>query len=157
MFKNTLPTKLYWILFPIEDLRQAVEIAERILTKEKLDRQLTGQSSSTPFMTIRDSHHRKVSFDTKEELGNKIDKLAVMTGNLATGDSRRNRQFKPQIHQSKGRGQKRNYNQRNYQNRYRPNNRSNSRDREQNIQDRSRPRSEQILGEVMLEEMLELW
>ena len=41
VFKNTLPTKLYWILFPIEDLRQAVETAKRILTKEKLDRQLT--------------------------------------------------------------------------------------------------------------------
>ena len=27
-------------------------------------------------MSIRDSHHRKVSFDTREELGNKIDKLA---------------------------------------------------------------------------------
>ena len=36
VFKNTLPTKLYWILFAIEDLRQAVEIAKRILTKEKL-------------------------------------------------------------------------------------------------------------------------
>ena len=39
VFKKTLPTKLYWILFPIEDLRQAVETAKRILTKEKLDRQ----------------------------------------------------------------------------------------------------------------------
>ena len=78
VFKNTLPTKLYCILFPIEDLRQAVEIAKRILTKEKLDRQLTGQSSSTPFMSIRDGHNRKVSFDTREELGDKIDKLAVM-------------------------------------------------------------------------------
>ena len=37
VFKNTLPTKLYWILFPIEDVRQAVETAKRILTKEKLD------------------------------------------------------------------------------------------------------------------------
>ena len=37
VFKNTLPTKLYWILFPIEDLRQAVHTAKRILTKEKLD------------------------------------------------------------------------------------------------------------------------
>ena len=37
VFKNTLPTKLYWILFPIEDLRQAVEIAKRIFTKEMLD------------------------------------------------------------------------------------------------------------------------
>ena len=34
VFKNTLPTKLYCILFPIEDLRQVVEIAKRILTKE---------------------------------------------------------------------------------------------------------------------------
>ena len=40
VFKNTVPTKLYWTLFPIEDLRQAVETAKRILTKEKLDRQL---------------------------------------------------------------------------------------------------------------------
>ena len=38
VFKNTLPTKLYWILFCIDDLRQAVETAKRILTKEKLDR-----------------------------------------------------------------------------------------------------------------------
>ena len=37
VFKNTLPMKLYWILFPIEDLRQAVETAKKILTKEKLD------------------------------------------------------------------------------------------------------------------------
>ena len=41
VFKNTLPTKLYWILFPVEDLRLAVETANRILTKEKLDKQLT--------------------------------------------------------------------------------------------------------------------
>ena len=38
VFKNTLPTKLYWVLFPIEDLRQVVETAKRILTKEKIDR-----------------------------------------------------------------------------------------------------------------------
>ena len=28
VFKNTLPTKLCWILFPIEDLWQAVETAK---------------------------------------------------------------------------------------------------------------------------------
>ena len=31
-----LPSRLYWVLFPVEDLRQAVEMAKRILTKEKL-------------------------------------------------------------------------------------------------------------------------
>ena len=39
IFKNTLPTRLYWVLFPIEDLRQAVETTKRTLTKEKIDRQ----------------------------------------------------------------------------------------------------------------------
>ena len=84
VFKNTLPSKLYWILFPIVNLWQAVETAKRILIKEKLDRQLTQQSPSTPFMNIKDGHNRKVSFDIKEELGDKIDKLAVMIGKLTT-------------------------------------------------------------------------
>ena len=53
VFKNTLPTKLFWILFPIEDLRQAVETAKRILTQEKVDKQLSGQSSSTPFIVLK--------------------------------------------------------------------------------------------------------
>ena len=59
VFKNTLPTKLYWILFPIEDLRQAVETTKRILNKEKLDKQLTSQSSTSPFMNIRDGTERR--------------------------------------------------------------------------------------------------
>ena len=54
VLKNTLPTKLYWILFPIEDLRQTVETTKRILTKEKLDKQLTGKASPSPFMSIRE-------------------------------------------------------------------------------------------------------
>ena len=87
-----------------------VEIVKRILTKEMLDRQLTRQSLSTPFMRDRDGHQRRVSFDMKEELGDKIDKLAVMIGKLATRDSGTNKQFKPQIHQSRGRGQNQNYN-----------------------------------------------
>ena len=82
VFKNTLPTKLYWILFPIEDLRQAVEMAKRILTKEKLDKQLTGQTSTSPFMSIREGTNRKVSFDTRDELGDKKDKLTVMLDRL---------------------------------------------------------------------------
>ena len=129
VFKNTLPAKLYWILFPIEDLRQAVETAKRILTKENLDTHLTGQSSSSPFMSITEGHSRRVSFDTKEELGDKIDKLAVMIDRLAAKDSGRVGPFKPQIHQNRGRGQNREYNQRNYQNRDRSDNRPNSRDR----------------------------
>ena len=74
VFENTLPTKLYWILFPVEDIRQAVDTAKRILTKEKLEKQLTGQTSAIPFMSVRDGTERRVSFNTRDELGDKIDK-----------------------------------------------------------------------------------
>ena len=78
VFKNTLPTKLYWILFPIEDLRQVVDTAKRILTKEKLDKQLTGQTPTSPFMSVRDGTDRRVSFNARDELGDKLDKLTVV-------------------------------------------------------------------------------
>ena len=81
VFKNTLLTKLYSILFPIEDLRQAVETAKRILTKEKLDKQLTGQTSTSPFINVR--NRQRVSFNTRDELGHKIDKKTVMMSRLA--------------------------------------------------------------------------
>ena len=53
VFKNTLPTKLYWVLFPIADIRLVVGAAKRIVTKEKIDKQLAGQTSLTPFMSVR--------------------------------------------------------------------------------------------------------
>ena len=95
VFKNTHPTKLYWILFPMEDLRQVVETAKRILTKEKLDKQLTGQgqSSPSPFMNIRDGSERKASFNTRDELGDKIDKLTVAMSRLAAKHSHEKRPF----------------------------------------------------------------
>ena len=120
VFKNTLPTKLYWILFPIEDLRQAVDIAKRILTKEKLDKQLRGQTSTSPFMNVRDGTERKVSFNARDELGDKIDKLTVVMSRLAAKDSHEIRPFKPKIYKS--RGQNKSYNQGSYQNR--PNSRN---------------------------------
>ena len=129
--KNTLPTKLYWIMFPIEDLRQAVETAKRILTKEKLDKQLTGQASTSPFMSIWEGASRRVSFDTRDKLGDKTDKLTVMLGRIAAKDNNEKGPFKPKIYQSRGRGQNRGYSQRNYQNRSRLSNRSCSRDRGQ--------------------------
>ena len=68
VFKNTVPNRLYWVLFPIDNLREAVETAKRFLTKEKIDRQMTGQSS-TPFMKLSDKKSRKtVSFDARDVL-----------------------------------------------------------------------------------------
>ena len=126
VFKNTLPTKLYWVLFPIEDLRQVVETAKRILIKEKLDKQLTGQTPTSPFLNIRDGTEREVSFNARDELGDKIDKLTVVMSRLATKDSYEKRPFKPQIYKS--RGWNSSYNQRGYQNR---SSRSDSRNRGQ--------------------------
>ena len=103
VFKNTLPTKLYWILFHIEDLRQAVEMAKRILTKEKSDKHLTGQTSTSPFMSVRDRTDRRVSFDTREELGDKLDKLTVIMSKLAAKDSHERRPFKPKYTKVEGR------------------------------------------------------
>ena len=102
-------------MFSIEDLRQAVETTKRILAKEKLDKQLSGQSSASPFMSIRDGTERKVSFNTRDKLGYKIDKLTAVMSRLAAKDSHKKRPFKPQVYKS--RGQNRSYNQGGYQNR----------------------------------------
>ena len=88
----TLSARLYWVLFPLEDLRLAVETAKRILTKEKIDRQLAGQSSLTPFMNIKDGYNsKKVTFDMQVRLDDKIDKLISMISKLtAQGNSQNN-------------------------------------------------------------------
>ena len=66
-------------------------------------------------MNVRDRTERKVSFNTRDELGDKIDKLTVVISRLAAKDSHEKRPFKPQIYKSKG--QNRSYNQGSYQNR----------------------------------------
>ena len=100
VFKNTLPTKLYWDLFPIMDLRQEVETAKRILMKEKIDRQLAGQTSLTPFMSIRDNSSKRVTFNTTDNIEQKIDKMMLMMGKLVTEDKGHDKPYKPQVYQS---------------------------------------------------------
>ena len=60
--------RLYWVLFPIDDLRLEVETAKRFITKERIDRKLMGQSKLTPFMKIKDGYSSKkaVTFDTQD-------------------------------------------------------------------------------------------
>ena len=52
LMKNTLPSKLYPILFPIDNLRDAITMAKRVVIKEKIYRQKTGQLSATPFVRV---------------------------------------------------------------------------------------------------------
>ena len=60
-FKNTLPYQLFVTLINVNNPRDAIDLVKRVLTKEKLDRQLTGQSS-TLFMraTINDNHSTQI-------------------------------------------------------------------------------------------------
>ena len=116
VFKNTLPMKLYWVLFPIMDLRQVVETAKRWLMKEKIDRQLEGQTPLRPFMSIKDNFNKKVTFDMTDDIEQMIDKLTLMIGKLVTEDKGQSEPFKPQVYQTnRGRGQNRG----NYQGRFR--------------------------------------
>ena len=77
------------------DLRQAVEMTKRILTKEKIDRQLAGQTSSTPFLSIIEGFGKKITFNMTDSIEQKIDKLMVMMGKLVMEDKGQNRPFKP--------------------------------------------------------------
>ena len=110
LFKNTLPSKLYWILFSINYLRDAVDAAKRVLTKEKIHRQLSGQSgATTPFMKVEAIHHsnKTVSFNMHDPIREQLESLTSMVYNMSIHNKDNSRPFKPQIHQKKRRGQNR--------------------------------------------------
>ena len=91
-FKNTLLYTLYFILINVNNLRDAIDLVKRVLTKEKLDRQSTGQSP-IPFMKafsndnhLPQNHHKKgVTFDAMEMLERNsdcTDKLTLLVSNM---------------------------------------------------------------------------
>ena len=62
------------MLYHIDNLREVVEMAKRILTKEQMDKK-TGQSSTSPFMQAnqsscknKDKMEKKVSFSVVEAM-----------------------------------------------------------------------------------------
>ena len=110
LFKNTLPSKLYWILFPINNLRDTVDATKRVLTKEKLDKQLSGQAGiTTPFMKVGDVAHsgKKVSFNVQHPIREQLDNLTSMVYNMSMQKEGNNKPFKPHIYQKRSRGQNR--------------------------------------------------
>ena len=98
----------------------------------KIDRQLSGQSATAPFMKVSDVYkssggknsRKAVSFnalETIERTNNSADKLTSSVSKMKVQMDRCDVQCKPQVYQSKGWGQNRcNHNQ----NDYRPRNRS---------------------------------
>ena len=110
VFKNTVPNRLYWVLFPTDNLREAVETAKRFLTKEKIDRQMTGQSS-TRFMKLNDKKSKKaVSFDARDILERNSENMERMTAfmdKMYIKLDQKDVRYKPQIYQKRRRGQNR--------------------------------------------------
>ena len=64
-------------------------------------------------MSIREGTDKRVSFNTRDKLGDKIDKLTVVMSKLVAKDSLKRRPFKPQVYKSME--QNRSYGQGGYQ------------------------------------------
>ena len=136
LMKNALPSRLYPILFPIDNLRDAITTAKRVMIKEKIDRQKTGQSSTTPFMWVNDCiqssdrTNKRVTFDAMETLerhSDSIDKLTLLVSKMNVKMDKKETPYKPRVYQGRPRGKSRNRQQT-----FQPCNRSFSRDRNRN-------------------------
>ena len=163
LFKNTLPSRLYYQLYHIDNLREAVEMAKRVLAKEQMDKK-AGQSSVSLFMQIsqsssknRDKTEKKVSFSAVEAMERNTDSiegLASLMDRMDTKLDRREDLYRPRVYQGRSRGcgyRQNNYGSRNrsysldqYQNNYRGrrnyNNRGNNRNYRSNYRDNGRSR-----------------
>ena len=77
-----------------------METAKRILTKEKVDRQLAGESTELPpFLSMKEDNeqrHKMVIFNKINVKVAKIDKLTSMLGKLSI-HNRQAKQFKPRV------------------------------------------------------------
>ena len=90
LFRNTLPSRLYYMLYQINDLRVTVETAKRLLMKEQIDKQKSGQSSVSPFMkaskvNTKTNSEKGVSFEALETIDRhsySIERLASMVSKL---------------------------------------------------------------------------
>ena len=126
LFKNSLPSRLYYMLYHIDNLKEAVEMAKRILTKEQMDKK-AGQSSISPIMQVnqsssknKDKMEKKVSFsavEAMERTTDSIERLAFLMDRMDTKLDRREDQYRPSIYQGRSRGH--GYRQNNYDSRNR--------------------------------------
>ena len=75
LMKNTLPSRLYPMLLPNNNLRDAVTMVKWVMIKKKIDRQKTGQSSTTPFMRVSDCSQ---SYDKTGKKGMTFDAMETL-------------------------------------------------------------------------------
>ena len=116
LFKNTLPSRLYCMIYQINDLRVVVETAKRLLTKEQMDKR-SGQATARPFMSTSqenskskskaEKNEKKVSFSVVEAIErttDSIERLASLMDKMDTKLDRRENKYRPRIYQGRGRG-----------------------------------------------------
>ena len=78
------------MVYHINNLREAVETVRHMLTKEKIDKQKTGQPSVSPFLKVSQQNPKKnksVSFsmmETIQKQGDHIDKLTSLMNELSS-------------------------------------------------------------------------
>ena len=129
-------------MFPIDDLRMAVEAAKRVLTKQKIVKWMSGQSSKTPFMKVNSEHNyssmrsckKGVTFDVMETIktnSNSKHKLTSLVSKMNMKMDKCEMHYKPQVYQGRNRGQNRHR-----QDHCHSRNRSYSRDRNQSYRGR---------------------
>ena len=118
LLKHSIPSRYFWPLIHIDEVNACKDMIEMLQTKERLETQSTGQTSSTPFLGLRDlekGRSNKVQFKANYDmLDRKIDKLADMMSRLdTTKDYRQGRPtskpYKPYISYGRGRGRGRNF------------------------------------------------
>ena len=106
------------MVYHINNLREVVETAKCMLTKEQIDKQKTGQPSVSPFTKVNQQNPKKnksVSFSAMETIqkqGNSIDKLTSLMNELSSKLDRKDNsaQYKPRIHQGRNRGHRQRHN-----------------------------------------------
>ena len=53
LFKNTLTSRFYYMLYHIDNLREAVEMAKRVLAKKQMHKKAGQSSASTLYKLVR--------------------------------------------------------------------------------------------------------
>ena len=88
------------MLYQINDSRTAVETAKIVLTKEKIDKQRTEQSSTSPFMKSRQGNSKKnsekgVSFDALQTIERNRGSIDQLTSLINRMDMKLDRSVNP--------------------------------------------------------------
>ena len=94
------------MLYQINYLRVAGEIAKRLMIKEQMDKR-AGQLITSSFMQAnqnKEKTEKKVSFDTVEAMertSDSIERLAIIMDRMDTKLDRREDQYRPRVYQGR--------------------------------------------------------